>query len=282
MSYPQILGIKMGIKEKMPSYSELATLQTPTGGLVQSKYTASSSGGPTFAGFLYNPDTNNQGHIPVISMFDFWREWIPIAKLSRTAQINGNKSAVMVTPYIFNDDGIVVDAEREWNALPATPDKWIVTVEGALDDDSDFQITATGAPASLDNFGPVLVFSDLTASNEGSNAGRVLIQGHKVDLLYKDAVFLPRRTSLQSRQIWVRSDPVLGDFSQLVIQGEDVLDRGAEKTVRLEAAYVPLLEDLDNNITFGTDANGVPIRWNIAGTERDRGRIFLNLVAFTS
>ena len=270
----------------MPSYGEIATLRTPTGSAVQSKLTAvaaynSSSGG---ASFVYNESVSGTRGFPVVSMFDFWDHWLAIAKMNAGDQVDNGMRALFNAPEIFNDEGVIVDASREWADLPTGQFLGSFVIERGLDDNTDFIVAATFERFRQDNlYGNGFIVSSLTASNEGSNVGDKLIQGHKVRFLVGSKEFLPLRTSLEPMPLWVRSDPVLGDFSSLVISGEDVIDRGAQKTVRLETLYNPILEDLDNIVTFGKDINGLPLDWNISGTERDRGsRIYLNLVSFTS
>ncbi|MDD9990378.1 MAG: hypothetical protein OXP75_01115 [Rhodospirillales bacterium] len=217
---------------------------------------------------------------------DIWEAWAPAA-------ITSKASGDLSLPFLFNDDGAVVDATDEIKAIAdgterrlrltlpeAVPDQvLVVTVNveggsGSATDRAFFALEGSDATARA---------GDYSDNHQAAWDAGGFLQGQPVQVDVWNATanafqdFLPKRPVLENRPIWVRRDDVLGDFNTLAITGEDVLESVATKSVTLTAAYDPLLEDLDTQVVYGTDANGEAIIWRIASTARQERFIQLNL-----
>ena len=198
----------------------------------------------------------------------------------------------MTCPLKFEDEDQVIDATSEWNPFISRVGRTFaatVIVRGALENDqgldTDWIFSGTAefnGLQGIDDATATFRFYSLNASNQGSSTGaRKLFVGRKVQVQSGSPAvnILPTRPAFEDTRFWVRADPILGQFSQLIIGAEDLLNREPVKTLRLEAYHFESLENLENLVEFGVDENHIPIEWRIAGTERSGNIVFLNLVA---
>lgn len=124
------------------------------------------------------------------------------------------------------------------------------------------------------------------SDNHGSDVGAAGLNGRRVKAEARNfdgsgtyAEFLPTKPTFQPRDLWVRRGDLVGDFSTIAVTSDLDLQTVARRTVTLMAAYDPILEDLDTQIVYGADDDGVPIIWRLDSTTRGERDIQLNLVA---
>ena len=272
----------------MPSYNQIAILKSATGLPLPSRYTGSDS---LDLGILFI-SVSGTSNAPARSMSEFFSLWVPRARRSKSSQDSNRELAFMTCPLKFEDGGQVIDATEQWNPFISNRGRRFaatVIVQGALEneqgDDTDWIFSGTAEFDRLlgTNDGVASFrFYSLDASNQGSSTGaRKLFVGRKVQVQSGSPAvnILPTRSAFEDTRFWVRPDPILGQFSQLIIGAEDLLNREPVNTLRLEAYYFDGLENLENLVEFGVDENHIPIEWRIAGTERSGNIVFLNLVA---
>lgn len=252
----------------MPNFDEIAQVRVEVG-TRPAEVPLSSLGGPNAAIFFRQPLAGVSQYM--LRLSHLWNQWGL-----------GSRSFLQV-PFVFGDDGQPVDASSGVAALYRNVSRLRFTIGGALDDGNDF-IAITGAgPSQITDEHALLIRSGLYTDNHGADAGTALLDGLKMTVetlvggQYRNV--FPAVKTFSPRSIWVRRGDIVGDFAALALTADAGLQAVARKSVTLEAAYDPLLEDLDTQIIYGADDNGLPIVWTLEGTVRTADGMQLNLAA---
>lgn len=104
-----------------------------------------------------------------------------------------------------------------------------------------------------------------------------LIAGSQVRLLTENLPILPSVPSNRETPIWVSVANEDSEFSTYVIDGGRTLDSVATRSLTMTARYDLRLLDLDNQIRYGKDNNGVDLYWQIAGVNVIDGERFIEM-----
>ena len=275
----------------MPSYNQLATLHTSSQGkTIQSKYTVAPEG----INFLY---VLNNVQSAVGSMSEFRNFWLAAARRNTASQNSQRYFAFITLAPVFEDEGVSVDitSQLEDRRRTDTTYGFEFAIDGILSNPAGSEAVPLqfSAVATFNNFsGGVYGYrissvrlinptSILDIPSGGSLQDNV---NRKVSIIKpvidKQPEFLPLRAGFLKYPFWVRPDPLLGQFSQLIIGEDDLLSRKAVKTLRLECYYFFELGILSSLVEFGYEdrERNMPIQWKIAGTERAGNIVYLNLV----
>lgn len=267
----------------MPDFNEIAQVRVPTGDRA-ARMPLSSTGAENAANFQVHPAVG-QPPVSMARLADLWTTW---------ATVSGSQAATISLPYQFRDDGQPIDATAALGALANVTDPTLkLTVYGVLAEGKDFVVSFSARfsssrelraiPNSLTYVLPDDAAARKYSDNHGTDAGATLLNGHAMGLEYQASdgfrTVLPNAKTFTPRSIWVRRQEIIGDFAALALTADAGLQSVARKTVTLEASYDPILEDLDTQIVYGEDDDGVPVVWALQGTARSATTIQLNLAA---
>ena len=193
--------------------------------------------------------------------------------------------------YHYLERGFYIDAENAYKAVHGAGDsdatiEWRWTVEKGWDDTHDLVLEAKTDGGYFQDATPALwdvtvqdgTFTMSPGSVTQQRANARPLNGRATKCEVKDGTnyveILPTRPRFDPAPIWVRTAvDVAGDFAALTLDAGGAVETVAQKTVSLETRFDSRLEDLDTVIRFGTDDNGVPIRWRILSTSRGAGGI---------
>lgn len=260
----------------MPTYRDIAQVRVESGPRIPARIPIVRSG---TNGILF-PESISLGIDRVSELWTVWGADIP----------DLDEGAAVILPIAYQDEGILINASREWESLPKGARDWTIKIDGGRDDDSElvlslgkFQATQGRWPITTGITRDILSVGageGTYADNHGSDMGDRPIIGLRVSELSTGGVnYLPTRPTLKDRPIWVDVTRDTGDFAGLVLDADDDIQAQAQKGLQLETAYDPRLEDLDTLIVYGKDSDNVDIVWNLVTTERDQSTMILNLAA---